>query len=94
MTKAQWDASIEAQGTLTGFMSAIHCEQAKNDGDAALATLLTTGGVVTAATFASRLEIESLVTLYNVVGAGLLSVAARTQLIARGDNYYTLSGAP
>lgn len=94
MTKAQWDASIEPQGTLTGFMSSLHCEQAKNDGDAALAASLTAGGVVASLTFASRLEIESLITLYNVVGAGVLSTAARTQLITRGDNYYTLSGAP
>jgi hypothetical protein len=98
VTSAQWAASIEPQGTLTIDMCPAHMAQALQDGDAALAGLVLAGTALTVAQGTARLELLSLFSIYEaaaLAGPGtVLALAARTQLVTRGLNYYTVTGAP
>jgi hypothetical protein len=98
MTNAAWVASIEAAGVLTVDMARGHIAQAIQDGDAALLGSILAGTALSAAQISAREEmwaIFSIVSSADVANAAaLVPGVARTQLINRGTNYYTVTGAP
>lgn len=98
MTRAQWNASIEPQGTLTAGMVVPHIQQALNDGDQALVNLLVAGTPLTAAQITARDNLKHGLDLYAVAAvqneAAIIGSAARTQIINQGDGYYGTTGAP
>jgi hypothetical protein len=98
MTRAAWNASIEAQGVLTIAMSVVHIQQAIQDGDAALVGTLLAGTAITAPQATARTNIYHGLDLYGAANvtnpAAIVGAAARTQLIAQGDGYYGTTGAP
>lgn len=98
MTRAQWNASIEPQGSLTIGMTVIHIQQALSDGDAALVALILAGTPLTTAQINSRKNVMHGLALYNtanvVNAAALVGTAARNQIVNQGDGYYAVTGAP
>ena len=98
MTRAQWNASIEAQGVLTVGMSVIHIQQALQDGDNALVLLILAGTPLSAAQINARDNMVHGLALYTAAGvqnaAAIVSTAARNQIVNQGDGYYAATGAP
>ena len=98
MTRAQWNASIEAQGVLTAGMVPAHIQQALQDGDNALVSLLIAGTPLTAAQITGRDNLKDGLELYTAASiqnsAAVIGTAARTQIITQGDGYYGTTGAP
>ena len=98
MTRAQWNASIEAQGVLTAGMVVPHIQQALQDGDNALVLLLIAGTPLTAAQVSARDNLKDGLDLYTAASiqnsAAIIGTAARTQIVTQGDGYYATTGAP
>ena len=98
MTRAEWNASIEAQGTLTVGMVPAHIQQALQDGDGALVGLTLNGTPLTAGQISSRDNLKAGLEIYAAASfqnsAAIVSLAARTQIITQGDGYYAVTGAP
>lgn len=98
MTRAQWNASIEAQGILTIGMSVVHIQQALQDGDNALVALIIAGTPLSAAQISARDNMVHGLALYSAANfqnsVAIVSTAARNQIVNQGDGYYAATGAP
>src|SRR2546426_1011267 len=94
-TQATWAASIEAAGTLTAQMTVGHLDQALADIDPAMGAILLGGVALSGSQVVIREELLIMRSLYNSLVAtvpptgGLLSAAARTLFIGRGQAGYT-----
>ena len=98
MTRAEWNASIEAQGTLTVEMVPTHIQQALQDGDGALVDVVLAGTPLTGAQLSTRRNLKyglEIYTLASSLGPSVVvSAAARNQIVNQGNNYYVVTGAP
>lgn len=98
MTKAQWEASIPAQGILIVDECATFVAQALSDGDAQLATDLLGGSAATNAQLNSRAELVALFSLYGRASQDtpgtVLTTQSRNALLNAGTNFYNVTGAP